>query len=205
MTMLFDNSLIILVFSAFLAYLIGSISGALIVSKLMNLPDPRTFGSGNPGATNVLRSSGKKAAIMTLGIDVFKGMLAVLIAKILSDEAMVLAGVTLAVFLGHLYPIFFQFRGGKGVATAFGALLVLAWQVGLAVLATWLFIAFLFRYSSLAAISAAILTPAYLFWFVPGWEYLVMSFIMSGLLIWRHRSNIHNLLTGREDKIDEKA
>lgn len=203
--MLFDNSLIILVFSAFLAYLIGSISGALIVSKLMNLPDPRTFGSGNPGATNVLRSSGKKAAIMTLGIDVFKGMLAVLIAKILSDEAMVLAGVTLAVFLGHLYPIFFQFRGGKGVATAFGALLVLAWQVGLAVLATWLFIAFLFRYSSLAAISAAILTPAYLFWFVPGWEYLVMSFIMSGLLIWRHRSNIHNLLTGREDKIDEKA
>ena len=203
--MLFDNLLIILVFSACLAYLIGSISGALIVSNLMNLQDPRTFGSGNPGATNVLRSSGKKAAIMTLGIDVFKGMLAVLIAQFWSDEAMVLAGVTLAVFLGHLYPIFFQFRGGKGVATAFGALLVLAWQVGLAVLATWLFIAILFRYSSLAAISAAILTPAYLFWFLPGWEYLVMSFIMSGLLIWRHRSNIHNLLTGREDKIDEKA
>jgi glycerol-3-phosphate acyltransferase PlsY len=203
--MLFDNLLIILVFSACLAYLIGSISGALIVSNLMNLQDPRTFGSGNPGATNVLRSSGKKAAIMTLGIDVFKGMLAVLIAQFWSDDAMVLAGVTLAVFLGHLYPIFFQFRGGKGVATAFGALLVLAWQVGLAVLATWLFIAILFRYSSLAAISAAILTPAYLFWFLPGWEYLVMSFIMSGLLIWRHRSNIHNLLTGREDKIDEKA
>jgi len=203
--MLFDNLLVISVCLAFLAYLIGSISGALIVSRLMNLPDPRTLGSGNPGATNVLRSSGKKAAVITLCIDVFKGIIAVLIAKLLSDAALVLAAVTLAVFLRHLYPIFFQFRGGKGVATAFGALLMLAWQVGLALLATWLFTAILFRYSSLAAISAAILTPAYLFWFLPGWEYMVMSFIMSGLLIWRHSSNIHNLLTGQEDKIDEKA
>ncbi|HEW98185.1 MAG: acyl-phosphate glycerol 3-phosphate acyltransferase [Candidatus Parabeggiatoa sp. nov. 3] len=183
------------------AYLLGSVSGALLVCKIMGLSDPRTQGSGNPGATNVLRHGGKKAAIITLCLDVLKGVIAVGVAKWLTTEAGILAAVTLAVFLGHLYPIFFQFRGGKGVATAFGALLVLARPVGLAALATWLMIALLFRYSSLSAIVTAILIPAYLFWLTGVQEYILMSFIMSALLIWRHRSNIRQLWTGQEDKI----
>ncbi|KHD08754.1 acyl-phosphate glycerol 3-phosphate acyltransferase [Candidatus Thiomargarita nelsonii] len=187
-----------------LAYLIGSVSGALIVSKMMGLPDPRTQGSGNPGATNVLRYSGKKAALLTLGLDVFKGVIAVLMVKFMTMEPIVLAGAGLAVFLGHLYPIFFQFRGGKGVATAFGVLLILAWPVSLAVLATWLIMSLVFRYSSLAAITAAILTPGYMFWFTDGMlEYTLMAFLISALLIWRHRSNIYKLLNGQEDKIGD--
>ena len=184
-----------------LAYLVGSLSGALIVSKIMGIPDPRTQGSGNPGATNVLRHGGKKAAVITLCLDVFKGVVAVLGAKFGAASDLILAGVTLAVFLGHLYPIFFKFRGGKGVATAFGALLALVWPVSLAALLTWLIMALLFRYSSLAAILAAILTPGYMFWFSGVWEYVFVSFIISTLLIWRHRSNIRNLLIGKEDKI----
>jgi glycerol-3-phosphate acyltransferase PlsY len=193
--MLIDSLLIIC------AYLLGSISGAIMVCKLGGLPDPRTHGSGNPGATNILRKSGKKAALITLFVDIFKGIIAVFVAKFFTTDVVVLAGVTLAVFVGHLYPIFFQFRGGKGVATAFGALVMLAWQVGLAALATWLIMAALFRYSSLAAISTAILTPAYMFWFTGVGEYIVMSFILMGLLMWRHRSNLHNLLAGIEKKI----
>jgi glycerol-3-phosphate acyltransferase PlsY len=193
--MLIDSLLIIC------AYLLGSISGAIIVSKLGRLPDPRTHGSGNPGATNILRQSGKKAALITLFVDICKGVIAVLVAKFFTTDTMVLSGVTLAVFVGHLYPIFFQFRGGKGVATGFGALVMLAWQIGLAALATWLIMAALFRYSSLAAISTAILIPVYMFWFTGVWEYTVMSFIVTALLIWRHRSNIHNLLAGIEKKI----
>lgn len=193
--MLIDSLLIIC------AYLLGAISGAIMVCKLGGLPDPRTHGSGNPGATNILRQSGKKAALITLFVDIFKGILAVFVAKFFTTDVVVLAGVTLAVFVGHLYPIFFQFRGGKGVATAFGALVMLAWQVGLAALATWLIMAALFRYSSLAAISTAILTPAYMFWFTGVGEYIVMSFILMGLLMWRHRSNLHNLLAGIEKKI----
>jgi len=184
-----------------LAYLIGSVSGALIVCRMMGLPDPRTQGSGNPGATNVLRHGGKKAALITLCLDILKGVIAVWIAKLVITEVVILASVTAAVFVGHLYPIFFQFRGGKGVATAFGALLALIWPVGLAALATWLITTLLFRYSSLSAITTAILTPAYLFWFTGVLEYIVMSVIISALLLWRHRSNIRNLLTGKEDKI----
>jgi glycerol-3-phosphate acyltransferase PlsY len=193
--MLIDCLLIVL------AYLLGSLSGAMIVCRVMGLPDPRTQGSGNPGATNVLRSGRKKAALITLCFDVFKGVIAVGATKLVTSSPVALAGVTLAVFLGHLYPIFFHFRGGKGVATAFGALLVLVWQVCLAALVTWLIMALLFRYSSLAAITAAILTPAYMFWFVDVWEYTLISFIIGSLLIWRHRSNVHNLLMGQESKI----
>ncbi len=185
------------------AYLLGSVSGALLVCKIMGLSDPRTQGSGNPGATNVLRHGGKNAAIITLCLDVLKGVIAVSVAKWLTTEAEILAAVTLVVFLGHLYPIFFQFRGGKGVATAFGALLVLAWPVGLAALVTWFMMALLFRYSSLSAIVTAILIPAYLFWLTGVPEYTLMSFIMSGLLIWRHRSNIRQLWAGQEDKIGQ--
>ncbi|EDN66434.1 membrane protein containing DUF205 [Beggiatoa sp. PS] len=184
-----------------LAYLIGSVSGALIVCRMIGLPDPRTQGSGNPGATNVLRHGGKKAALITLCLDILKGVIAVWIAKLVITEVVILASVTAAVFLGHLYPIFFQFRGGKGVATAFGALLALIWPVGLAALATWLITTLLFRYSSLSAITTAILTPVYMFWFTGVLEYIVMSVIISALLLWRHRSNIRNLLTGKEDKI----
>ncbi|MDM8558575.1 glycerol-3-phosphate 1-O-acyltransferase PlsY [Candidatus Parabeggiatoa sp. HSG14] len=191
------------IFLIFFAYLLGSLSGALIVCKMMGLPDPRTQGSGNPGATNVLRHGGKKAALITLCLDVLKGVIAIGVAKFFTTEEIVLAGAGLAVFLGHLYPVFFHFRGGKGVATAFGALLILAWQVSLATLATWLFMAMLFRYSALAAIIAAISTPAYM-WFTGIREYIFMSFIMAILLIWRHRSNIRNLLKGQEDKIGQK-
>ncbi|RKZ42887.1 MAG: acyl-phosphate glycerol 3-phosphate acyltransferase [Gammaproteobacteria bacterium] len=193
---MFINSLLILG-----AYLLGSLSGAIIICKVLGLPDPRTQGSGNPGATNILRQNGKKQAIITLLVDVFKGVIAVLVAKlIISDEA-ILASVGVAVFLGHLYPIFFHFRGGKGVATAFGVLMMLAWPVSLAALATWFVMAALFRYSSLAAISSAMLTPVYMFLFTGVWEYLMMSFVISSLLIWRHRSNIQNLLAGQERKI----
>ena len=188
-------------FLIILAYLIGSISGAIITTKLMALPDPRTQGSGNPGATNVLRHGGKKAALFTLLIDILKGIIAVLIVKLIITTPIVLAAAALAVFLGHLYPIFFQFKGGKGVATAFAALLILAWPVALAALFTWIIMALIFRYSSLSALTAAILTPIYMFWLTPYWEYTLVSIIICGFLIWRHRSNIQNLWNGTEDKI----
>lgn len=186
-----------------LAYLIGSISGAIITTKLMALPDPRTQGSGNPGATNVLRHGGKKAALFTLFIDILKGIVAVLIVKLIitTPAPIVLAAAALAVFLGHLYPIFFKFKGGKGVATAFAALLILAWPVALVALFTWIIMALVFRYSSLSAITAAILTPIYMFLLTPYWEYTLVSIIICGFLIWRHRSNIQNLWNGKEDKI----
>ena len=190
------NSLLII-----LAYLIGSISGAIITTKLMALPDPRTQGSGNPGATNVLRHGGKKAALFTLFIDILKGLIAVLIVTLITTTPIVLAAAALAVFLGHLYPIFFQFKGGKGVATAFAALLILAWPVALAALFTWIIMALVFRYSSLSALTAAIMTPIYMFWLTPYWEYTLVSIIICGFLILRHRSNIQKLWNGKEDKI----
>jgi glycerol-3-phosphate acyltransferase PlsY len=184
------------------AYLLGSFASAVIVSRLMGLPDPRNFGSGNPGATNVLRLGGKKAALLTLLFDVLKGVVAVLLAKAIYPEITVLAAVTGAVFLGHLYPVFFNFKGGKGVATAFGALLALVWQVGLSVLLTWLLVAGIVRYSSLAALIAAVAAPVSMYLFTHGnLTYSVTALLMSSLLIWRHRSNIQNLLAGREDKI----
>lgn len=184
------------------AYLLGSFASAVIVSRLMGLPDPRNFGSGNPGATNVLRLGGKKAALLTLLFDVLKGVVAVLVAKAIYPEITVLAAVTGAVFLGHLYPVFFNFKGGKGVATAFGALLALVWQVGLSVLLTWLLMAGIVRYSSLAALVAAIAAPVSMYGFTHGnLTYTLTAVLMSALLIWRHRSNIQNLLAGREDKI----
>jgi acyl phosphate:glycerol-3-phosphate acyltransferase len=195
---LFDSAIVIM------AYLLGSFSSAVVICRLMKLPDPRTLGSGNPGATNVLRHGGKKAAILTLLFDTLKGVIAVLLVKLLTDNVYIIALVTLAVFLGHLYPVFFGFRGGKGVATALGALLALIWPVGLMALATWLLVAFGLGYSSLAALTAAILTPVYVFLFSEVWQYVLMSGIMSLLLIWRHRSNIRNLITGKETKIGRK-
>ncbi len=196
--------MLISAFLVLLAYLLGSFSSAVVVCRVMRLPDPRTLGSGNPGATNVLRLGGKKAAILTLFFDVLKGVLAVLIAKLLSSDANTLALVTLVAFLGHLFPVFFGFRGGKGVATAFGGLVALSWPVGLLTLLTWLGMAFGFRYSSLAALTAALTAPMYTFWITSVWQYVLMSGVMSLLLIWRHHSNIRNLLSGKESKIGQK-
>jgi glycerol-3-phosphate acyltransferase PlsY len=180
------------------AYLLGSISSAIIVCRLMGLPDPRGQGSGNPGATNVMRIGGKKAAAITLAGDMLKGLIPVLAAKAFGASELVLLSVALAAFLGHLYPLFFGFRGGKGVATGFGVLLGVSWALGLAVFATWLLVYKLFKVSSLSALTAAVLTPAYA-WLVTGSINMVMAtLLLSGLSLWRHKSNIRRLLTGEE-------
>lgn len=183
------------------AYLIGSLSAAIITCKLMGLPDPRSQGSHNPGATNVLRFGGKKAAAITLAGDAVKGVVPVLVAQILDASPLIIALTALAVFLGHLYPVFFRFQGGKGVATAFGAMIAVAWPVGVAVLITWLLMAFIFKISSLSALTAACLAPLYMWWLRPEIEFILVSLAISILLIWRHRSNIRNLLSGKEEKI----
>ncbi len=184
-----------------LAYLMGSVSTAIIVSRLFGLPDPREQGSKNPGATNVLRLGGKKAAAITLLGDALKGLIPVLIARFLEVPMEVLAAVGLAAFLGHLYPVFFGFKGGKGVATALGVLTGFSPWVGLAVLSTWLLMAFLFRFSSLAALMAAALSPLYL-WFVLHSEVLAgAGLAMALLLISRHRANIVRLIKGEESRI----
>jgi len=190
------------------AYLLGSISFAVITSKLFGLADPRTYGSGNPGATNVLRSGKKAAAALTLLGDAAKGWLAVFLAirySLPGEQYLMLpAAVAIAVFVGHLYPVFLRFKGGKGVATALGVLLALHLMVGLGGLATWLIMAFMFRYSSLAALAAAVATPIYAFLLdLPG-DWVLASGIMSLLLIWRHKGNIQNLLAGKESKIGSK-
>ena len=184
-----------------LGYLAGSISTAIIVCRAMGLPDPRSEGSRNPGATNVLRFGGKKAAAITLAGDFLKGLLPVLLARWVGLDETGLALTALAAFLGHLYPVFFGFEGGKGVATAFGVILGLSWPVALAALATWLFMAFVVRISSLSALTAAALTPLFAWGFgMRGVAFAAVLFMVA-LLVWRHRSNIQNLLAGAEDKI----
>jgi len=184
-----------------LGYLLGSLSSAVLVSRMLGLADPRTTGSRNPGATNVLRYGGKRAAILTLAGDVVKGVVAVVIARLVTDDPTVLALTALAAFLGHLYPVFFRFRGGKGVATAFGVWLALVPVAGALMLATWLLVALVFRYSSLAALIAAFMAPLYVWWLVPFAAYVAVAVAMTALLIWRHRSNIRNLWVGTETKI----
>lgn len=186
------------------AYLMGSMASAIIVCKLMGLPDPRTGGSGNPGATNVLRQGGKKAAAITLLGDVLKGVVPVIIAHLLEVSALAMALVVMAAFLGHLLPVFFVFKGGKGVATAFGAMIALSPWLGGAVLLTWLAMAFIFRYSSLSALTAALLAPAYTYLLALPQEQVIAITAMSLILISRHHSNIRNLLTGKESKIGTK-
>jgi glycerol-3-phosphate acyltransferase PlsY len=183
------------------AYFIGSVSSAIVVSRLLGLQDPRKTGSGNPGATNVLRYGGKKAAIITLAGDILKGVIPVLADHALHVSATVLALTMLLAFLGHLFPVFHGFRGGKGVATAFGALVALNGWVGLALVATWLVMAFLFRYSSLAGLTAAAAAPVYVWWLETDPVFLVATLPMALLLFWRHRSNIHKLIAGTETRI----
>ncbi|MFL6653654.1 MAG: glycerol-3-phosphate 1-O-acyltransferase PlsY [Sulfurifustis sp.] len=183
------------------AYLIGSVPMAIVVARLMKLPDPRTAGSGNPGTTNVLRIGGKTAAALTLAGDVLKGVIAVVLARQFTSDAGIIAASGMAVFVGHLYPIFFGFQGGKGVATALGVWLVIAPGAGALLLVTWLAMALLFRYSSLAAIVAAGAAPLYVAWLAPLTPYLILSIGMSALLVWRHRANIRNLAAGKESRI----
>ena len=195
-----------------IAYLTGSISFAVIVSRAFALPDPRTYGSGNPGATNVLRTGKKLAALLTLIGDGGKGWLAVfLAARYAADYGVGATGVaacTVAVFLGHVFPVFFRFRGGKGVSVAGGILLAIDPWLGLATLATWIIIALLFRYSSLAAIVSAVFAPLYAFFMsLPGFELgsmLPAVILMSALLVWRHQTNILKLFAGKERRIGEK-
>jgi glycerol-3-phosphate acyltransferase PlsY len=188
-----------------IAYLMGSLSTAIIVSKLTGLPDPRESGSKNPGATNVLRLGGKKAAAVTLLGDAAKGLIPVLIARYLDAPADIIAAVGLGAFLGHLYPVFFGFKGGKGVATALGVLTGFSGWLGLAVLVTWLGMAYLFRYSSLAALTAASLAPVYLWLLLHSPVLAGASLAMALLLISRHRGNIERLLKGEESKIGSKS
>ena len=195
------------------AYLIGSLSFAVIVSRAMGLNDPRTYGSKNPGATNVLRSGSKTAAIVTLLLDAFKGWLPVMLVKWfgepngLGDGTVAMVG--LAAFLGHLFPVYFRFEGGKGVATALGVLLATSWILGLATGITWLVIAYAFRYSSLASLVAAVFAPVYyvfgdgLMW-VTDKSIIFSTAVMSLLLIWRHTENISRLVKGTESKLGSK-
>jgi glycerol-3-phosphate acyltransferase PlsY len=188
------------------AYLLGSVSSAIIVCKAMGLPDPRTQGSNNPGATNVLRIGGKKAAAITLLGDSLKGLIPMLAAHLLQAPPPLLAVTGMAAFLGHLYPVFFAFKGGKGVATTLGVQFGLHWMIGSAVALIWLFVAKVMNISSLAALVAMALAPLVV-WLVVAWldwpaqELVAMQVMMSLILFWRHRSNIQKLLSGSEKKI----
>lgn len=193
--------MLVTITATLIAYLFGSISSAIIVCKLMGLPDPRTHGSRNPGATNVLRIGGKKAAAITMLGDVLKGFIPVLAAVWLEFDITTIALVMFAAFIGHLYPIFFRFEGGKGVATFIGCLLALDWQVGCAFLLTWIAIAAIFRYSSLASLTAAVIAPFYVWFFTDNTIYYIATLVMSVILVYRHSSNIQKLAAGKEDKI----
>jgi acyl phosphate:glycerol-3-phosphate acyltransferase len=188
------------------AYLMGSVSFAVLMSRAFSLPDPRTYGSHNPGATNVLRSGKKIAAALTLLGDAAKGWLAVwLVQQYAPHNLMLISAVAVAVFLGHLFPIFLRFKGGKGVATALGVLLALHVWLGLAALLTWLLVALVLRLSSLAALVAALGAPIYAVWMGLPREYLVVSAVLCVCLLARHKSNIQNLWAGNEGKIGQKT
>ena len=180
------------------AYLIGSISSAIIICRLMGLPDPREQGSGNPGATNVMRIGGKKAATVTLLGDLLKGFIPVYVANLFEVPVDLLAITGLAAFMGHLYPVFFRFKGGKGVATSIGVLLGFSWLLGFAFIGTWLVIYKVGKISSLSALCASVLSPIYA-WFIVGDVFIVgASAIMMVFLLWRHKGNIQRLIAGEE-------
>jgi glycerol-3-phosphate acyltransferase PlsY len=188
-----------------LAYLLGSLSFAVIVSKAMGMADPRSYGSGNPGATNVLRSGKKKAAVLTLLGDALKGLVAVVIAKCLLDAGHIteatVAWVAVAVLVGHMWPVFFGFKGGKGVATAVGVLFALSWPVALICTIVWLIMAFGLKTSSLAALVATVLSPILAWYFIDESSWCCAVLVIAVLVLYRHKSNIQNLLSGKESKI----
>lgn len=187
------------------AYLIGSIPFAVVVSRLMGLPDPRSYGSGNPGTTNVLRSGSKVAAALTLAGDAAKGWFAVWLALFLGATADVVAVVAVAVFLGHLFPVWLGFRGGKGVATAAGVVFAIDWRVGLAVVVVWLTVVVVSRFSSLGGIVAALFAPVAAWQLVGTGPYFMAIVAMCAILVWRHEDNIRKLLRGEERRIGEKG
>lgn len=187
------------------AYILGSVSSAIVVCRLMGLPDPRTQGSNNPGATNILRIGGKKAAAITLVGDSLKGLVPLLIAHALEVTPLVFALTGMAAFLGHLYPVFFGFKGGKGVATALGVQFGLHWMIGGAVAAIWLFMAKVVNISSLAALVSMALAPLIVWLVWPAPELIIMQTALTLILFWRHRSNIRNLVTGEEGKIKNET
>lgn len=191
------------------AYLIGSLSFAVIVSKYYGMDDPRTYGSGNPGATNVLRSGKKKAAVLTLLGDALKGLVAVVLARCLQDALnlsdITIAAVAVAALVGHMWPLFFGFKGGKGVATALGVLLALSPATALVCAAIWLVMAFGFKVSSLAALAATVAAPLVAFWLMPYPSWAWATVAIAVLVLYRHKSNIQNLLQGKEGKIGDKA
>ncbi|WP_239374333.1 glycerol-3-phosphate 1-O-acyltransferase PlsY [Snodgrassella gandavensis] len=189
------------------AYLLGSLSFAVIVSRCMGMPDPHSYGSGNPGATNVLRSGRKSAAALTLLGDAFKGWLAVWLAEHYQStwqlDNSTIAIVAIAVLIGHMWPVFFKFKGGKGVATALGVLLALSWPTALICAAVWLVIAFGFKVSSLAALIATLISPFIAWWFIPQTSWVFAVIVIDLLVLYRHKSNIKNLFSGRESKIGQ--
>jgi glycerol-3-phosphate acyltransferase PlsY len=185
-------------------YLAGSLASAIIVCRAMGLPDPRSGGSGNPGATNVLRLGGKKAAVLTLLGDVLKGALPVLAARALDASEPICALTALGAFLGHLYPLFFRFQGGKGVATAFGATIALSWTVGLVFGVLWLALAYTTRYSSVASLAAAITSPFATVVLTPHRSYALVCATIAAFITWRHRENIARLRAGTEGRIGQK-
>jgi len=201
---LLQQPIILIIGFTLCGYLLGSVSTAIITCKLMGLPDPRTTGSNNPGATNVLRAGGKKAAAITLLGDMLKGVIPVLIAVLLEMPNEVIAATGLAAFLGHLYPLYYGFKGGKGVATILGVLLGTNWLLGLGTIGIWLGMAVVFRYSSLSALVAASGSPVLAWYIIQSPVITACIAIMAALLIWRHRSNIKKLLSGEEDKIGSK-
>lgn len=180
------------------AYLVGSISSAILVCRILGLPDPREQGSGNPGATNVLRIGGKKAAGITLFGDLLKGVVPVYAARLLDVPVEIQALTGLAAFFGHLYPVFFKFKGGKGVATSVGVMLGLSWPYGLAVMATWTLVYKVGKISSVAALTVSVLSPIYAWLIVGEMPVAVAACVMSAVLLWRHKSNIQRLLAGEE-------
>ena len=185
-----------------LAYCFGSICCAIIVCRMMGLPDPTTSGSNNPGATNVLRIGGKKAAIITLLGDVLKGLIPIIIVRWITDDPVIIALSGIGAFLGHLFPVFFGFKGGKGVATAVGVFAGVSWWVTLILFGVWLAVAVLFRYSSLAALTAAATAPILTYILIPEIPYTILSAIIALLLFIRHRENITRLIGGNESKIN---
>jgi len=184
-----------------IAYLLGSISSAVIVCRLLGLPDPRTQGSGNPGTTNVMRIGGKSAAILTLVGDILKGLIPVLLGRLLGIEGFWLGLIAVAAVVGHIFPVFFQFKGGKGVATVFGALLAMAPAMAVISAITWLLVLVFSRYSSLAAIVTVLFAPIYMLLF-GDFAYFIPMLIMSAILIWRHWDNIQRLKAGTENKVN---
>lgn len=201
---LLQQPIILIIGFALFGYLLGSVSAAIITCKIMGIADPRTVGSNNPGATNVLRAGGKKAAIITLLGDMLKGLIPVLIAVSMGMSNEVIAATGVAAFLGHLFPLYYGFKGGKGVATILGVLIGTHWLLGLGTIGIWLTMALTFRYSSLSALTAASGSPV-LAWFITQSQVITICVaFMAVLLFWRHKSNIKNLIAGKEDKIGSK-